>query len=262
MKHKETLISLIHSHLQGVLGIYAFGSRIAGTNSESSDLDLAVLVAGYVEPLTLFDLAGVLADVTGYPVDLIDLRAASTVMQYQIVTTGERWWQKDVQAAIYEAAILSEKTELDTARRGFMSDILLISKAARIECCVARAREEYEISPDTFAQNHTRQDAAILNIQRACEAALDMGHHLIRREKLGVPQSARDVFTLLAQSGWIEQGLADVLKHMVGFRNIAVHDYQALQLPITVTILEKHLDDFLQYTKTLLLNDASRSNKP
>lgn len=55
-----------------------------------------------------------------------------------------------------------------------------------------------------------------------------MGQHLIRRERLSVPQSARDVFTLLAQSQRIDPALADSLKRMVGFRNIAVHDYQAL----------------------------------
>ncbi|MBM3202646.1 DUF86 domain-containing protein, partial [Candidatus Woesearchaeota archaeon] len=104
----------------------------------------------------------------------------------------------------------------------------------------------------------TRQDAAILNIQRACEAALDMGQHLIRREKLGVPQSARDVFALLAQGGWIDATLADSLKRMVGFRNIAVHDYQVLQLPITVSIIETHLDEFLRYSRAVLLRDAAQ----
>ncbi len=71
-----------------------------------------------------------------------------------------------------------------------------------------------------------------------------MGQHLIRRERLGVPQSARDVFALLAQSQRIDPALADSLKRMVGFRNIAVHDYQALQLPIMVAIIEKHLEEF------------------
>jgi len=133
-----------------------------------------------------------------------------------------------------------------------MADDVLINKAATIERCVARAREEYVRDPATFADDFTRQDAAILNIQRACEAALDMGHYLIRRERLGVPQSARDVFELLASSGLIDTALADVLKRMVGFRNIAVHDYQKLQLPITVAIIEKHLDDFLDYSQVLL----------
>ena len=50
--------------------------------------------------------------------------------------------------------------------------------------------------------------------------------------------------------------LAEGLQRMVGFRNIAVHDYQSLQLPITVAIIEKHLDEFLQYSKTLLQHDA------
>ena len=137
-----------------------------------------------------------------------------------------------------------------------MVDDVLINKAATIERCVQRAREEYFSEPATFATNFTRQDAAILNIQRACEAALDMGQHLIRRDRLGVPQSARDVFALLARAGRIEHVLAEGLQRMVGFRNIAVHDYQSLQLPITVAIIEKHLDEFLQYSKALLQHDA------
>jgi uncharacterized protein YutE (UPF0331/DUF86 family) len=85
-----------------------------------------------------------------------------------------------------------------------------------------------------------------------------MGQHLIRREKLGVPQSARDVFGLLTQGGWIDVALADSLKRMVGFRNIAVHDYQALQLPITTSIITHHLDEFLQYSQAVLLRDAAQ----
>lgn len=77
-----------------------------------------------------------------------------------------------------------------------MLDDVLINKAATIERTVARAREEYLRDPASFGSDFTRQDAAILNIQRACEAALDMAHHLVRREKFGVPQSARDTFEL------------------------------------------------------------------
>jgi uncharacterized protein YutE (UPF0331/DUF86 family) len=138
-----------------------------------------------------------------------------------------------------------------------MADDVLLNKAASIERCVARAREEYVIDPESFSTNFTRQDAAILNIQRACEAALDMGQHIIRRESLGLPQSARDVFAVLAQAGWIDTSLADAMKRMVGFRNVAVHEYQTLQLPITVSIITKHLDEFSQFSRAMLLNDAS-----
>lgn len=68
-------------------------------------------------------LSGELADVAGCPVDLLDLRAASTVMQYQVITQGVRWWARDAQAAIFESAVLSDKTELDAARTGLLADI-------------------------------------------------------------------------------------------------------------------------------------------
>ena len=137
-----------------------------------------------------------------------------------------------------------------------MADDVLINKAATIERCVARAREEYSADPDSFAHNLTRQDAAILNIQRACEAALNMGLHIVRRERLGVTQSARDTFTLLAQAQWISEAVAEQMKRMVGFRNVAVHDYQALQLPITINILTLHLDDFLTFSQQMRLRDT------
>lgn len=136
-----------------------------------------------------------------------------------------------------------------------MADDVLLIKAATIERCVARVQEEYAADPDTFASNFTRQDAAILNIQRACEAALDMGHHVIRRHRLGMPQSARDVFDLLATAQWLEPPLAEAMKRMVGFRNIAVHQYQTLQLTITVNIIESHLDEFLAFSRQMLLQD-------
>jgi uncharacterized protein YutE (UPF0331/DUF86 family) len=92
-------------------------------------------------------------------------------------------------------------------------------------------------------------------VQRACEAVLDMGQHLVRREKLGVPQSARDVFALLVQGQWIEAPLADELKRMVAFRNIAVHDYQNLLLPILVNVITQHLNEFLEFTRIVLKRD-------
>lgn len=143
-----------------------------------------------------------------------------------------------------------------------MVDDVLLNKAATIERCVARARQEWAANPEGFATDFTRQDAAILNIQRACEAALDMGQHLIHRDRLGLPQSARDVFVLLERAGRIPSDLAAPLQRMVGFRNIAVHEYQTLQLPIVIDILAHRLDVFLTYSRCLLQGDAGARVAP
>lgn len=79
-----------------------------------------------------------------------------------------------------------------------------------------------------------------------------MGPHIVRRDRLGVPQSARDVFELLAKAQWIDAQLATSLKRMVAFRNIAVHDYQSLLLPILVNVITQHLGEFLQFTEIIL----------
>ena len=120
---RQQILQLLQTKVPNLLGIYAFGSRIQGTATSTSDLDLAVLVAGYAGPELLWELSSDLADLAGCSVDLLDLRAASTVMQYQVITLGERWWNQDNQAALFEAMVLSEKTELDTARSGLIDDI-------------------------------------------------------------------------------------------------------------------------------------------
>jgi len=121
--NRDAIVRTLQARLPHLLAVYAFGSRVQGTAQPESDLDLAVLLAGHADVLVLFDLAGDLSDLSRCPVDLLDLRATSTVMQYQIITTGERWWAKDAQAALFEAAILSGKTELDRARAGLLADI-------------------------------------------------------------------------------------------------------------------------------------------
>lgn len=121
--NRESIVEALRVRLPDLLAVYAFGSRVQGTARPDSDLDLAVLVAGYADPWSLFELAGDLADLAKCPVDLLDLRAASTVMQYQVITTGLRWWARDTQAALFEAAMLSEKTALDAARAGLLADI-------------------------------------------------------------------------------------------------------------------------------------------
>ena len=122
------VVALIRARLPQVISLYAFGSQVQGAADGASDLDLAVLVAGYADPLVLWDVAGHLADVVGCPVDLLDLRAASTIMQYQVLTTGQRLWSVGLQAGLFECYVFSEKTALDTARAPLMLDIATTGK--------------------------------------------------------------------------------------------------------------------------------------
>jgi uncharacterized protein YutE (UPF0331/DUF86 family) len=132
-----------------------------------------------------------------------------------------------------------------------MASDVVYNKAQIMERCLRRIAEEYANNPLNL-QNYTKQDSIILNIQRACEAAIDLSMHLIAEKGLGLPQNSRDSFTLLCESGVIEEELSRKLQAMVGFRNIAVHDYQAVNLTIVQAVIEKHLDDLKRFVAIVL----------
>ncbi len=117
------LVQHLQSRLPGLLAIYAFGSQISAEATPNSDLDLAVLVAGYADPIDLWDISSDLAELVNCDVDLLDFRAASTVMQYQILTKGIRLYATDNTIGSYESSLLSAMTALNEARAGVLADI-------------------------------------------------------------------------------------------------------------------------------------------
>ncbi|MDX2236463.1 MAG: DUF86 domain-containing protein [Hyphomonadaceae bacterium] len=136
-----------------------------------------------------------------------------------------------------------------------MADDVILAKAAIIERCIVRAREERAASAD-FAADYTRQDAAILNVERACEAAIDIANRLIRLGALGAPAATRESFAILAQNGLISDDLSTRLQRMAGFRNIAVHQYRALDFDILVRVIDERLDDLLEFSAAALRRTA------
>ena len=132
-----------------------------------------------------------------------------------------------------------------------------MGKVATIERCLERIREDYVGHESAFTTEYMRQDAVILNLLRACEAAIDLAMHVVRTRHLGLPERSRDAFDLLEQAGLIEADVAARMRSMVGLRNVVVHAYQDLDLEIVRAVLEDHLDDFLAFTRAVLALDTS-----
>jgi uncharacterized protein YutE (UPF0331/DUF86 family) len=133
-----------------------------------------------------------------------------------------------------------------------MADDVVLNKAATIERCLQRVLEEYAGNKQNLAANQTKQDAIVLNLQRACETAIDLAMYVISRRKLGVPQDSRDAFTLLQTAGILSADLATQMQRMVGFRNVAVHEYTRLNLDVVLAIITKQLDDFRTFSSTIV----------
>lgn len=137
-----------------------------------------------------------------------------------------------------------------------MVDDVALNKSATIERCLARVREEYGDGTG-LESDQRRQDALVLNLLRACETTIDLAMHAVRRASLGVPQSSRDAFALLAEDGRIASDLAEELQRMVGFRNIAIHRYQDLDPDVLHAIVREKLEVFETFVRTLLQRPTS-----
>lgn len=123
-----------------------------------------------------------------------------------------------------------------------MNDIVL-NKAEIIERALARVHDTYTRHRQGLEQSFDAQDVILLNLQRACEASIDLAMHVVRMRGLGLPKDSKSAFSLLAQAQEISAQRADNLKKMTGFRNIAVHDYRELDWAIVRSIIETHCDD-------------------
>lgn len=125
------------------------------------------------------------------------------------------------------------------------------AKIATLVRCVERARDERVQAGATFASDFTRQDAAILNVMRACETAVDLANMLIRTHRLGLPGEMKESFALLERGGFISPELSVRLQRMIGFRNIAVHQYKTLDLDIVDSVIAKDMDDLLRFAEQI-----------
>ena len=84
-----------------------------------------------------------------------------------------------------------------------MSDVL-IGKQQSLERCLLRVRQAWA-QPSTlpFEEDYDKQDIIVLNLQRACEQAIDMANHVVNVKKLGWPRTSGESFDLLGRAGVI-----------------------------------------------------------
>lgn len=129
---------------------------------------------------------------------------------------------------------------------------VVLAKTASIQKCLRRIKEVTGLNPESLDEIN-KQDIFVLNLQRAVQSTIDLAAHVIASEGLGVPDTIRDNFLRLEQAGIIGRDLAKRMQAMVGFRNIAIHDYQAINIDILKTILGKHLKDLEEFYTVILL---------
>jgi uncharacterized protein YutE (UPF0331/DUF86 family) len=122
---------------------------------------------------------------------------------------------------------------------------LLAKKLSQIETYVADLRR---LARPTLLETDVRERRFVEHtLQLAIQAALDVASHIVSDERLGEPQTNRELFQLLERGGWLDAGASARLGNMAAFRHILVHGYADIDLAVVRDILANHLDDLVTF---------------
>lgn len=123
---------------------------------------------------------------------------------------------------------------------------LVLAKISSIDRCLKRIETTTQGDPKKL-KNFDIQDVFVLNLQRAIQISIDLASHLVSAQNLGVPKTLRESFELLEKANVLESSLAKRLSKMVGFRNIAIHEYQLINEEILESIFTERLGDLKEF---------------
>ena len=133
-------------------------------------------------------------------------------------------------------------------------------KLESLRRCLARIQDKLPIDAAELQSNFDLQDIIALNLSRAVQLTVDIGVHIISTMNMPAPETMGQTFDVLAQQRVLNAHVADRLRKSVGFRNIAVHNYEAINWQIVYTIVCDHLDDFNQFAKAVAIWVESSSS--
>ena len=125
-------------------------------------------------------------------------------------------------------------------------------KLESLRRCVIRIQTKCPADAMVLTADFDLQDIVSLNLSRAVQLSVDIGAHLIASMEVPPPGTMGQTFDLLTQQGVLGPELANRLKKSVGFRNIAVHNYDSINWLIVHSIVKNHLVEFSEFAEAIV----------
>ncbi len=130
-----------------------------------------------------------------------------------------------------------------------MDRLIVERKLEALRSCVARLHAKRPATLEALRADEDLQDVLVLNLSRAVQLCVDLAAHWLSTLAVPVPQTMGDTFVRLVESGRLDADLGTHLRKAVGFRNLAVHNYEAIDWAIVFAIVTTRLDDFAAFAR-------------
>ena len=125
-------------------------------------------------------------------------------------------------------------------------------KLESLRRCLARVESRRPETVEALREDLDVQDILSLNLTRAVQVSVDLAAHLAASLDVPVPATMADAFRALADAGVLPPKVAARMVAAVGFRNVAVHAYQAVDWEIVHAISHRHLGDFRAFAAAVV----------
>lgn len=132
-----------------------------------------------------------------------------------------------------------------------MDKLILAEKLEALRRCVSRVEVRRPATVKALEADVDAQDILSLNLTRAVQLCVDAAGIAVADSDEPAPQTMGQVFDALTSMGVIDASLARRMRGAVGFRNIAVHNYQVVDWAIVFAISHDGLDDFRRFAAAM-----------
>jgi uncharacterized protein YutE (UPF0331/DUF86 family)/predicted nucleotidyltransferase len=258
--HRQ-LAAFFEADAHGACAVYLFGSVARGDATATSDVDVAVLSDRAPESVlsgAALTLEGTLELHLGQSVDLVSLNRAPADLVHRVLRDGAMVFDRDRSRRLrFEVDTRNEFFDLEPVRRRYRRGAGLAPPAVPTEAeCVRKKLAQIETyvadlrrlaRPEDLGRDVREERFVKHTLQLAIQAALDVASHIVSDERLGEPQTNRELFALLERRGYLTPALAATLGNMAGFRNILVHGYDDVDLSVVKDVVTHHLGDLIAF---------------
>lgn len=241
--------------------VYIFSPPAKEESRTDGNIDLAIYTEDETDPFKLYTLGGYISMKLNKDVEIIDIRNTSTAFAAQIISSRSVLYCNDEHARKdFEIRAFNDYVNLKDERKKILESLIsggrvygkeiLIDKISIIERCLNRIEEEYENNPGNL-EDCAKKDSIVFNIQRSMEAAIDIAMHIISEQRLGLPKSIREAFEMLNANILIDDNLLYRMNNMLEFINIAVPNYEKINMSALQNIIEEDLTGFDEFMEAV-----------
>lgn len=224
-----------------IIAVWIIGSYGTENQHTDSDIDFAFLFDTNINVMEEMSIVCDISDILSFEnIDIINLLNAPITLQSKVINEGRNLYEQDyIKVSDYMETVFNRCRDEIYYLNNFMDDFYKSFENEKYK--------HINFDKTTFLEDFTKVDSAKYLLQISIEAMLEIGNHLIARNRWGKPVDNKDHFKILSANNIIKSTNINIYFNMAKFRNRIVHMYFNISDEMIYDIVQNNLGDFERF---------------